>query len=70
MLQQVFEPLGASNQLVRDSMDTVEQFQGQQRDVSIGSFASGDQDDSQDEDEFLMSLNRFNVMTSSARAAY
>ena len=66
-LQQVFGPLGA-HQLIRDAVDTVERFQGQQRDVILASFALGDQDAIQDEDEFLMSLNRFNVMTSRARA--
>ena len=34
----------------------------------IASYALGDQDAINDEDEFLMSLNRFNVMSSRARA--
>jgi len=51
-------------------VDTVGRFQGQQRDVIITPFASDDQEAIQDEDQFLISLNRFNVMTSSARAAY
>ena len=59
---------GASEASVRGAVDTVERFQGQQRDVIIGSYAVGDPDTIADEDEFLQSLNRFNVMASRARA--
>jgi hypothetical protein len=34
----------------------------------IASYSLGDEDEIRDEDEFLMSLNRFNVMVSRARA--
>jgi DNA replication ATP-dependent helicase Dna2 len=53
---------------VRGSVDSVERYQGQQRDVIIGSYAVGDPDIVADEDEFLQSLNRFNVLSSRARA--
>ena len=57
-----------TDELIRDSVDTVERFQGQQRDIIIATFALGDPDSIGDEEEFLLSLNRFNVMASRARA--
>ena len=53
---------------IRGAVDTVERFQGQQRDVIVASYAVGDPDTIAEEDEFLQSLNRFNVMASRARA--
>ena len=67
-LQQVFNATGQMADWIREAVDTVERFQGQQRDVIIASYTLGDPDQIAEEDEFLMSLNRFNVIASRARA--
>ena len=67
-LQTLFQGQGATPAQIRAAVDTVERFQGQQRDVMLATFALGDPDAIRDEDEFLMSLNRFNVMASRTRA--
>ncbi|QIN77516.1 AAA family ATPase [Rubrobacter marinus] len=67
-LQQVFAETNVDPGLIRSAVDTVERFQGQERDVIVASYALGDPDAIADEDEFLMSLNRFNVMASRPRA--
>ena len=61
-------PVGHNPNDIRGAVDTVERFQGQQRDVIIASFGVGDPDTIESEDEFLYNLNRFNVMASRARA--
>lgn len=65
-LQQIFPD--HPNKLIRSAVDTVERFQGQERDVIIASFGVGDPDIIRTEEEFLYNLNRFNVLTSRARA--
>jgi DNA replication ATP-dependent helicase Dna2 len=65
-LQQAFP--GHPAESIRSAVDTVERFQGQQRDVITASFGLGDPDIISAEDEFLFNLNRFNVLTSRSRA--
>ena len=67
-LQQVFNATGQMTDWIREAVDTVERFQGQQRDLIIASYTLGDPDQIAEEEEFLMSLNRFNVIASRARA--
>ncbi len=67
-LLSIFTSNGIPPTLIRGAVDTVERYQGQQRDIIIASFSLGDPDAIFNEEEFLMSLNRFNVMASRARA--
>jgi hypothetical protein len=65
-IQEIFPPESAP--LIRSAVDTVERFQGQERDVILATFSLGDPDMISKEEEFILNLNRFNVMFSRARA--
>ena len=58
----------AEKLLMRGAVDTVERFQGQERDLIFGSFGVGDVDLVRSEEEFLFNLRRFNVMASRAKS--
>lgn len=53
---------------ISNAVDTVERFQGQERDIIIASYAVGDPDTVAEEAEFLHDLNRFNVLATRAKA--
>ena len=63
-------PAGIDRNLVFDSIDTVERFQGQEKAVMIASFGLGDADQIAAEEQFIYSLNRFNVTASRAQAKF
>jgi hypothetical protein len=63
-LQQAFP--GIALDLIEDSVDTVERFQGGERQVIIISFGVGDPDVIRGEERFLMQLERTNVAISRA----
>jgi len=58
----------ANPTIVFESVDTVERFQGGERDTIIVSFGVGDTDIIEGEEEFLLQLERTNVAISRARA--
>ena len=49
------------------SVDTVEKYQGQQREIMICSYILGDRDIIKEEEEFIYNSNRLNVVVSRAR---
>lgn len=52
---------------IMSAVDTVEKYQGQQREIMICSFVLGDEDIINQEEQFIYNPNRLNVMISRAR---
>ena len=65
-LRRAFAP--EEGALIEKAVDTVERFQGGERDLILVSFGVGDPDVIESEEEFLLGLNRTNVAISRARA--
>jgi DNA replication ATP-dependent helicase Dna2 len=63
-------PAGIDRNAVFASIDTVERFQGQEKAIMLASFGLGDADQIAAEEQFLFSLNRFNVTASRAQAKF
>ncbi|REJ81676.1 MAG: DNA helicase [Bacteroidetes bacterium] len=59
---------GVSGELIFDAVDTVERFQGGERQSIIVSFGVGDLDIIEGEEEFLLQMERTNVAVSRAQA--
>ena len=63
-------PDAVDRNLLFASIDTVERFQGQEKTVMLASFGLGDLDQIAAEEQFMYSLNRFNVTASRAQAKF
>lgn len=63
-------PEAFDRELLFSAIDTVERFQGQEKEVILASFGLGDADQIAWEEDFLYSLNRFNVTVSRARSKF
>jgi hypothetical protein len=63
-------PAEIDRNMIFGSIDTVERFQGQEKAVMLASFGLGDADQIAAEEQFLFSLNRFNVAASRAQAKF
>ena len=54
-------------ELLKNTVYSVEKFQGSDRDLIITSIGLSDEDKINAEEEFIFNLNRFNVLTSRAK---
>lgn len=68
LLRKALAPEAVSANLIDDAVDTVERFQGGERDLILVSFGIGDPDLVRREERFLFQRQRINVAISRARA--